>query len=102
MKRFFPFFLFTIVFTYCFYAASCESKTDQRPCLDTLSIDAGKANHIIFSNPKTGKVLSSVILIEDSTGKILAFKNKEGWEIVDAGKALEVLIADLEICKQSK
>lgn len=104
MKRFFPFFLVTIVFTYCFWAASCEaSKTDRSPC-DTLTVSSGKAQSIQIEakHPLLGKVISNYIIIQDSSGKIVAYKDKEGWKVVDAGKALEVLIVDLEICKQKK
>lgn len=104
MKRFLPFLSF-ILLPLIFWAASCESKTDDRPCADTLNISSGKANSIRLESkdPKTGlKYVADFIVIKDSEGKIVAYKSKEGWKVVDAGKALEVLIVDLELCKQSK
>lgn len=95
-------FIFVLAFIYLMAMCEAEKQPDRSPC-DTLTVTPGKAQQIIVRRSKDlFHVHANFIVIEDSTGKVLALKSKDGWQIVDAGAALEVLIADLEVCKQSK
>lgn len=99
MKRFTLFLLVALVVPSVFVLSCNESQRAETPC-DTLSVTSGKAQQIAVS--RNGKFHANFIIIEDTTGKVLAMKSKDGWQIVDCERALEVLIADLELCRQGK
>lgn len=99
MKRFLPYILALIVLPSVFVLSCNESQRAETPC-DTLSVTSGKAQQIAVS--RNGRFHANFIVIEDTTGKVLAMKSKEGWQIVDCEGALEVLVADLELARQTK
>jgi len=104
MKRFTTFLLIAIAFTVCYSGACTEAQKETPPCTDSIFVTRGKSYDVHVSSKKLG-YLGKTIFIEDANGKILAAKTKDGWHvesIEDAEEVMEILIADLENCKQGK
>lgn len=99
MKKLF----YLIPFVLMLLQSMCDSPAQlPPPCADTLNIQSGQAHDVVAYHSKSGKLLGKFVFIKANDGKILAAKSKEGWQIVDCEGALEVLVADLELARQTK